>query len=80
MIITTVKPVLVATCIKQATCYCIKQACIQFLQKANTLKNTCLKQAYVLSKQLFDYPLGACLIQVGLYLFFAHLNQSGSGW
>ena len=36
----TVKPVLVATSIKQATC--IKQACIQFPKKANTLKFTCI--------------------------------------
>ena len=34
---TTVKPVLVATSIKQATC--IKKACIQFWKKAITLKN-----------------------------------------
>ena len=55
----TVKPVLVATSIKQATC--IKQACVQFPKQANTLKCTCIKQAY------FDCPLSACLIQVGLY-------------
>ena len=47
----TVKPVLVATSVKQATC--IKQACIQFPKQANTLKCTCLKQAD------FDYSLGA---------------------
>ena len=52
----TVKPVLVATSIKQATC-----------KQANTLKCTCIKQASVLSKH-FDCPLGACLIQVGLYM------------
>ena len=34
----TVKPALLATCIKLATC--VKQACIQFHQKANTLKST----------------------------------------
>ena len=50
----TVKPVLVATSIKQATC--IKQACIQFPKQANTLKCTCIKQAPVLSKQIFIVP------------------------
>ena len=45
-----VKPVLVATSVKQAAC--IKQACIQFPKKANTLKCTCIKQAPVLSKQI----------------------------
>ena len=56
----TVNPVLVATSIKQTTC--IKQACICFPEKANTLKSSCLQQAQ------FDYSLGACLIQVGLLL------------
>ena len=50
----TVKPVLVATSIKQATC--IKQACIQFPKQANTLKCTCIKQAPVLSKQIWTVP------------------------
>ena len=40
----TVKPVLVATYIKQAY--------IQFRQNANTLKSTCIKQAPVLSKHI----------------------------
>ena len=59
-----VKPVLVTTSIKQATC--IKQACVQFPKQANTIEmylyeaSTCLKQAD------FDCPFGACLIQVGL--------------
>ena len=39
--IVTVKPVLMATSIKQATCF--KQARIQFPKKANTLKCTCIK-------------------------------------
>ena len=60
----TVKPVLVATSIKRATC--IKQACGQFLKKEHTLKCTYIKHASVLSKYNF-YPLGACLIHVGLY-------------
>ena len=47
----TVKPVLVATSIKQATC--IKQACIQFPK----LKCTCIKQASVLSEQILIVPL-----------------------
>ena len=47
----TVKPVLVATSIKQATC--IKQACIRFPKQAKTLKCAFLKQAPVLSKQIF---------------------------
>ena len=50
----TVKPVLVATSIKQATC--IKQACIQFSKQANTLKCFSIKQAPVLSKQIFIVP------------------------
>ena len=50
----TVKPVLVATSIKQATC--IKQACVQFPKQANTLKCTCIKQAPVLSKQILIIP------------------------
>ena len=50
----TVKPVLLATSIKQATC--IKQACIQFPKEANTLKCTCIKQAPVLSKQILIIP------------------------
>ena len=49
------KPALVATCIKQATY--VKQVCIQFLQKTNTLKRTCIKQIPVLSKCNFDYHL-----------------------
>ena len=50
----TVKPVLVATSIKQAIC--IKQACTQFPKKANTLKCTCIKQAPVLSKHILFIP------------------------
>ena len=50
----TVKPVLVATSIKQATC--IKQACIQIPKQANTLKCTCIKQAPVLSKHILIVP------------------------
>ena len=46
----TVKPVLVATSIKQATC--IKQVCIHFMKKSNTLKLTYIKQAPVLSKHI----------------------------
>ena len=42
----TVKPVLVATSIKQSTC--TKQAHIQFPKQANRLKRTCIKQAPVL--------------------------------
>ena len=50
----TVKPVLVATSIKQATC--IKQACIQIPKQANTLKCIFIKQAPVLSKQILIVP------------------------
>ena len=50
----TVKPALVATSIKQATC--IKQALIQYPEMANTLKCTCIKQAPVLSKQILIVP------------------------
>ena len=50
----TVKPVLVATSIKQATC--IKQACIHVPKKENTLKCTCIKQAPVLSKHILIVP------------------------
>ena len=50
----TVKPVLVATSIKQATC--IKQACVQFPEKANMLQHTCIMQAPVLSKHFFIIP------------------------
>ena len=50
----TVKPVLVSTSFKQATC--IKQAHIQFPAQANTLKCTCIKQAHVLSKQILIVP------------------------
>ena len=46
--LSTVKPVLVATSIKQATC--IKQACIQISKQATILKCNCIKQAPVLSK------------------------------
>ena len=49
-----------ATCIKQATY--VKQVCIQSLQKANTLKHTCIKQVPVLSKWNFDYRLAVYLI------------------
>ena len=42
----SVKPILVATSIKQATY--IKQAYIQLPQQANKLKGTCIKQAPVL--------------------------------
>ena len=51
---TTVKPVLVATSIKQATC--IKQACSLFPKQANTVKHTCIKQTLVLSKQILIIP------------------------
>ena len=58
-VVRKVKPALVATS--------IKQACIQFLQKANTsLKITCIKQAPVLSKPILN-PLAPCLLQVRLY-------------
>ena len=50
----TVKPVLVATSIKQATC--IKQACSQFPRQENTWKCTCIKQAPVLSKHILFIP------------------------
>ena len=60
---TTVKPVLVATSIKQATC--IKQAGIQFSKQADTLKCTCIKQAPVLSKRIL-----IILKQVGPYFIF----------
>ena len=50
----TVKPVLVATSIKQATC--IKQACFQFPKQEDSLKCTCIKQAPVLSKQILIVP------------------------
>ena len=46
----TVKPLLVATSIKQETR--IKQACIHFPKEANSLKCTCIKQASVLSKHI----------------------------
>ena len=52
--ISIVEPVLMATSIKQAIC--IKQACIQFQQKANTLKSTYIKEALVLSKHIFTIP------------------------
>ena len=52
----TIQPVLVAICIKQATC--LKQAVIQIPKKANESKFTCFKQAN------FADPLGACLIHV----------------
>ena len=35
----------------------IKQACIQFLSQANTLKYMCIKQAPVLSEQTLIIPL-----------------------
>ena len=54
ILITTVTPVLVATYIKQATC--IKEACIHFPKRANTLKCTCIKQAPVLSKHILTVP------------------------
>ena len=50
----TVKPVLVATSNKQATC--IKQTSVQFPKRANTLKCTCIKQAPVLSKHILIVP------------------------
>ena len=49
-----VKPILVATSIKQATC--IKQAYSQFPKMENTLKCTCIKQAPVLSKHILFIP------------------------
>ena len=45
----TVKPVLVATC--------IKQACIHFPKQANSLKCTCIKHAPTLSEQILIIPL-----------------------
>ena len=50
----TVKPVLVATSIKQATC--VKQSHIQFPKVKNTLKCTSIKQAPALSKQILIIP------------------------
>ena len=51
----TVKPVLVATSIMQATC--IKRLGFQFSVKTNKYKCTCIKQALALIKQaLFSYP------------------------
>ena len=50
----TVKPVLVATSIKQATC--IKQASVQFPWRVTTLKSTCIKQAHVFSKHILIVP------------------------
>ena len=50
----TVKPVIVAISVKQATC--IKQAWLQFPKKANLLKFTCIKQALVLSKHIWIIP------------------------
>ena len=60
-----VKPVLVATSIKQATC--IKQACNQIPKQASTLKCTCIKQAPVLSKQILIVPW--CLLNTGWTVF-----------
>ena len=60
----TAKPVLVAASIKQATC--LKRPVFQFPFMTNiklpVLCKTCLKQT------LLRYPLGACLILVGLYI------------
>ena len=67
----TVKPVLVASSLKQATC--IKQACILFSKWANALKCTCIKQAPILRKQILIIP-GACLLQVGLYEYNYGVN------
>ena len=50
----TIKPVLVATSIQQATC--IKQARKQFPEQANVLKCTCIKQAPALNKQIWIVP------------------------
>ena len=58
----TVKPVLVANCIKQAYNYSVPSKC-EYIEKYLYFANTCFKQAH------FDYPLGACLMQVGLYMF-----------
>ena len=49
-----VKPVLVATSVKQVAC--IKQACIHFPKKANTSKCTCIYQTPVLSKHILIIP------------------------
>ena len=62
----TVKPVLVATFIKQATC--LKRPVFPFPVVSNKYKHTCIKHVPALSKHFFKYPLGACLIQVGLHL------------
>ena len=52
----TVKPVLVAFPIKQATC--IKQACTLYsFPKKGKLKCTCIKQAPVLSQYMLIIPL-----------------------
>ena len=65
MVHCTVKPVLVATSVKQAAC--IKQACIYVPKKDKYIEtylykaSTCLRQAH------FYYASGACFIQVGLY-------------
>ena len=53
----TVKPVLVVTSIKQATC--IEQACSQLPKQAATLKCCCIKQAPALASRL------RCLLNTG---------------
>ena len=67
----TVKPVLVTTSIKQATC--IKKGCIQFPKKANKLKFTCIKQAPVLSKQILIVPF------FFFFFFFFQSNYDKAG-
>ena len=50
----SLKPVLVATAIKEATC--IKQASSRLRKVTNALKCTCIKQAPVSSKQILNIP------------------------
>ena len=74
----TVKPVFVATSIKQATC--IKQACIQFPIQANTLKCTCitLKCLSIGTPKIINFPF----VSNGKLMFFkgpniqAHCNEA----
>ena len=61
--IITAKPAFVATCIKQETS--VTQVCIPFLQKANTLKRSCINQVPVLSECNFDYHFNSCFLNIG---------------
>ena len=63
----TVKPVLVATSIKQATC--IKQACVRFPKETKTLNSTCVKQAPISDSQR---PLLNTSCTVPFLLLFAN--------